>query len=174
MGKLRQRLDSKREALFATALKDLETGEEPSIRAAAERYGLKYETLRDSKRGAKNRVESHEDQQNLTNDEEEAIKDWITKVDNFGWPPWVEYVREMALRFIQSHGIKNPTLGKNWISRFLDRHPDLASRFTEMLDKQRAYARNPAILCDFFQKVDFGVHIKQMIPADSKIASYGG
>ena len=87
MGKLCQRLDSKREALFAAILKDLETGEEPSIRAAAERYGLKYETLRDRKRGAKNCVESHEDQQTLTNDEKAAIKDWITKVDNFGWPP---------------------------------------------------------------------------------------
>ena len=64
MGKLHQRLDSKREALFAPAVKDIKTGEEPSIRVVAERYGLKYETLRDRKRGAKNRVESHEDQQN--------------------------------------------------------------------------------------------------------------
>ena len=63
--------------------------------------------------------------------------------------PRVEYVHEMALGLIQSHGIKNPTLGKNWISPFLDRHPDLASRFTERLDKQRAYASNPAILHDF-------------------------
>ena len=76
-------------------------------------------------------------------------------------PPWVEYGREMALGFIQSHRIKNPTLSKNWISRFLDWHPDLASRFTERLDKQQAYGSSPVILRDFFQKVDFGVHINK-------------
>lgn len=155
MGRLRQRVDKKREALFMAALKDLETGKEPSIRAAAERYGLKYETLRDRKRGAKNRVEAHEDQQNLTYSEEEAIKEWIAKVDGFGWPPRVEYVREMALGFIRSHGIRNPKLGKNWMTQFLDRHPDLASRFTDRLDKQRAFASNPAILRDSFKKVGF-------------------
>ena len=161
MGRLRQRVDKKREALFTAALNDLETGAQPSIRAAAEHYGLKYETLRDRKRGAKNRVEAHEDQQNLTYSEEEAIKEWIAKVDAFGWPPRVEYVREMALGFIRSHGIRNPTLGKNWMSRFLDRHPDLASRFTDRLDKQRAFASNPVIIRDFFKKVGFFRSLKK-------------
>jgi hypothetical protein len=128
-------------------------GEKPSIRAAAEHYGLKYETLRDRKRGGKNRLESHEDQQNLTIAEEEAIKEWIGKVDGFGWPPRIEYVQHMALGFIRSHGICNPKLGGHWITRFLDRHPDLASRFTNRLDKQRAYANNPEVLLDFFKKV---------------------
>lgn len=146
MGRIRKRVDKSNKSLIAAALLDLETGEQRSIRGAAAHYGLKYETLRDRKRGAKNRAESQEDQQNLTIAEEEAIKKWIEKVDGFGWPPRIEYVRHMALGFIQSHGMRNPKLGTHWISRFLNRHPDLASRFANRLDKQRAYANNPEIL----------------------------
>jgi len=155
MGRIRKRIDEKKEAFFAAALRDLETGKETSIRSAAAAYGLKYETLRDRKRGAKNRLESHEDQQHLTIQEEEAIKEWIARIDDHGWPPCTEYVRQMALGFIRSHGIRNPKIGRNWITRFLDRHPDLASRFTNRIDKQRAFADNPAILRDFFNKVLF-------------------
>ena len=159
MGRIKKRGDKTKESLIAAALHDIETGKKPSIRAAVEHYGLKYETLCDRKRGAQNRFASHEDQQNLTIVEEQAIKDWVEKVDGFGWPPRIEYVRHMALGFIRSHGIRNPTLGKNWITRFLDRHPDLASRFTNRLDKQRAYANNPEILLDFFKKVFFS-HVR--------------
>ena len=153
MGRTCKRLDENKESRIAAALQEIKTGQQPSIRAAAEHYGLKYETLRDRKRGAKNRWASHKEQQNLTIDEENAIIEWISKVDGFGWPPRTAYVRQMALGFLRGHGIHHPTLGKNWITRFLDRHPDLASRFASRLDKQRAYASNPAIIRDFFQKV---------------------
>ena len=64
-------------------------------------------------------------------------------------------MQEMALGFMQSHGIQEATLGNKWITRLLDRHPLLASRFTDRLDKQCAYASNPEILRDFFKKVFF-------------------
>jgi hypothetical protein len=109
----RQRVDAKKEALLTTALHDIETSKERSIRAAADRYGLKYETLWYRKRGAQNQWDSHEDQQHLTIDEEKVIEDWITKVDNFGWRPRVDDVHQMSLGFLQSREIRNPTIGKN-------------------------------------------------------------
>ena len=161
MGRVRRRIDETKETLFAAALHDLETGAQPSICAAADHYGLKYETLRDRKRGAQNRVESHEDQQHLTIAEETAIEEWIIKVDYLGWPPLIDYIHQMPLGFIESHGIQNPKIGNNWITRFLDRHPNLASRFTNRLDKQRAYASNPEIFRDFFQKVGPPLQLKK-------------
>ena len=110
MGCIRQRVDNIKESPFAVALDDLETSKQPSIRAAAARYGLKYETLRDRKRGAQNPIASHEEQQHLTIEEETAIEEWISKVDSLGWPPRIEYVQEMALGFMQSHRIREPTL----------------------------------------------------------------
>ena len=163
MGRIRKRVDKTKESLFTAALQDIETGKLKSIRAAAEHYGLKYETLRDRKRGSQMRSESHEDQMLLTIEEEKSIEEWIVKIDDYGWPPRLEYVREMALRFIRSHGIQKPILGGGWITRFLDRHPLLVSRFTNRLDKQRAYAENPEILRDFFKKVFSLIGVKETV-----------
>ena len=35
------------------------------------------------------------------------------------------------------------TLGKNWITRFLDRHPQLAAKFSAQIDRQRVFAKYP-------------------------------
>lgn len=163
MGRIRKRVDKTKESLFTAALQDIETGKLKSIRAAAEHYGLKYETLRDRKRGSQMRSESHEDQMLLTIEEEKSIEEWIVKIDDYGWPPRLEYVREMALGFIRSHGIQKPILGGGWITQFLDRHPLLVSRFTNRLDKQHAYAENPEILRDFFKKVFSLIGVKETV-----------
>ena len=55
------------------ALLDIKTSQQLSIQAVVGHYGLKYETLRDQKRGAKNHWASYEDQQDLTIDEENTI-----------------------------------------------------------------------------------------------------
>ena len=44
-------------------------------------------------------------------------------------------------------------IGKNWISRFLDRHPILSIKFAIRIDRQRAYARNPRIINGHFTKL---------------------
>jgi len=45
------------------------------------------------------------------------------------------------------------TLGKHLLKRLLDRNPELASRFSSRLDRQRALASNPAVLRAYFTKV---------------------
>ena len=48
---------------------------------------------------------------------------------------------------------ENRSLGKHWISHFLSRHPGLASKLSSQLNRQRAFASNPAALKDYFTKV---------------------
>ena len=73
MGRIHERVDNSREGLFASALEDVRSGKIGSIRATVEKYGLKYETLRDRKRVSANRIGSYENQQHLTKAEEKAI-----------------------------------------------------------------------------------------------------
>ncbi|RPB10742.1 DDE-domain-containing protein [Morchella conica CCBAS932] len=44
-------------------------------------------------------------------------------------------------------------IGKKWISRFLDRHPDLAAKFSNQLDNRRQNASNLITLQDYFDKL---------------------
>ena len=77
----------------------------------------------------------------------------------------------MALGFIQSHGIRKLVLGKDWITRFLDRNPKLTSKFTSWLDKQRSYASNPLVLRDFFTKVRQVIEYEILVYLNIKINS---
>jgi len=43
-------------------------------------------------------------------------------------------------------------IGKNWITRFLNHHPDLAWKFASRIDRQRAYASNPYTVKDHYRK----------------------
>jgi len=44
-------------------------------------------------------------------------------------------------------------VGSNWITRFLDRHPYLVSKFSSQFDKKRIKASNPGIIRDHFNKL---------------------
>ncbi|KAI5836666.1 hypothetical protein DFP73DRAFT_462704, partial [Morchella snyderi] len=44
-------------------------------------------------------------------------------------------------------------IGKNWISLFLNRNPDLASKYSTQINRQRQNASNPITLRDYFNKL---------------------
>jgi hypothetical protein len=44
-------------------------------------------------------------------------------------------------------------LGRNWVSKFLNRNPNLASKFAQRLDRQRKFSKDITIMKDYFCKV---------------------
>jgi hypothetical protein len=58
----------------------------------------------------------------------------------------------MAASLIAKHASHLP-LGRNWPTRFLNRNLELAIRFSNQLERERAFADNPATLKDYFAKV---------------------
>ena len=70
-------------------------------------------------------------------------------------------VKQMAVKVLQQreHGeeldkwrnVVLPTLGTHWISRFLDRYPHLASKFSTQVKKQRIMNSDPKILKHAFE-----------------------
>ena len=57
-------------------------------------------------------------------------------------------------------------MGKRWITRFLDRHPDISSRYSGNLDRQRAYASDPNKIKDYFRKFNNLRITHNLQPAD--------
>ena len=53
---------------------------------------------------------------------------------------------------------KNPVqtslIGRNWITRFLNRHSELALKFVSRIDRQHAYAGNPHTIQTHFRKLE--------------------
>ena len=121
-------------------------------------FGIPASTLNDHWNGAQNRHEAHADQQKLPPSVEQALEDWCKHLDDWGFPPQIDLLRGMANALAQQRAEEegNPELGflrKNWITRILDGHPDLASKFSSQIDRQRAFASNPVTLRDYFNKL---------------------
>ena len=80
---------------------------------------------------------------------------WILKSDDFAFSRRVDILmglvkylaKDESQRQAQVQGFaegKN-IIGKNWITRFLNRHPILSIKLASRIDRQRAYASNPRI-----------------------------
>lgn len=152
MGCLKGREKEERENLIQLAIKDYYKTLEPSIRASAEKFSIPWSTLRDRLRGAQNRRESHRHQQLLTEYEEKSIVQWCECMYDWGFPLRLTLVKEMAA-YLVSKRASGRKLGRHWLTRFLDRNPELSSRFTGRIERQRAFANNPKLLKDYFDKV---------------------
>jgi len=134
------------------------TGLEPSIRAAASTYDIPYGTLWDQLRGAQPRGAEHDKEQLLTPEEEKSIIRFCETLDDLGHPLQGKMVKECVLSLLPSHRLQQP--GKHWMTRFLNRHPAITTKFRQRLDRKRADANDPAILRDFFCKVyHFSINI---------------
>ena len=96
-----------------------------SIREAAAAFSLAYTTLRYRLAGSQQRgAIAHERRRLLTPVDEKEVLRWIAKLENWGFPPNIDRIEEAAKLLSGSE------VGKNWITRFLNCHPQLATKFT--------------------------------------------
>ena len=72
------------EQKYTAAIRDLNLGIFPSVRAAAAAYGLSDVQLGRRRKGQKNRVDSHADQQKLSPTQEKMLVQWILEVEIAG------------------------------------------------------------------------------------------
>jgi hypothetical protein len=124
-------------------------------------FGIPTSTLNDRHNKRRNHHEAHQSQQKLPSIVEKALKRWCEDMDDAGFPPRIDLLRGMATAMAQNIAEENGLevdsesayIGRNWISRFLDRNPSLASKFSTQIDRQRQHASNPITLRDYFNKL---------------------
>jgi hypothetical protein len=76
-------------------------------------------------------------------------------MDERGKAPRIATVREMAnvLLANRENAIPPPTVGANWVNRFINRHAELQSKFSRKYDHKRALCEDPKIIREWFQLV---------------------
>lgn len=170
-----KKTDSDYEERIQKAIRAIRVGEELNVPAASEVFEVNRRTLYRRLGGTTlSRVEAHEVHQRLTPAEENAIVKWCFSQDDIGFPPRLDMVKDMALHLEKKRiGVQPPPLGKNWVSRFLKRHPPLALKLSTQLERQRAYANDPDILRGYFVKLgglirQYGLRPVQIFNMDEK------
>jgi len=137
------------EIAIQNALKDIESGQVISIRAAATKWGVPKSTLYDRANGRTNRRVAQQPQQRLTPDQERFLTDWILEQSVHGCLPTHARVREMALRILQINGEREP-LGRKWTEGFITRNPRVKNIIGQKSDSTFTRRSQPETLQGFF------------------------
>ena len=140
------------------ALSEVEQGE-LTIRQAANKYNIPFETLR---RRTKNDVDvdcRSGPPTVLTKDEEEQLAVYCVNMADMGFGltrcDVMEKAFQIAERSSRKHLFNESTAaaGRSWFDGFRSRHPKLTIRSTQSLSHSRAYSANKETITDFFAKL---------------------
>lgn len=140
------------EARIILAIEAIRTSKKLSQRAAAKIYKVPRATLADRMAGRTYRSDSKANCYKLTDLEEESILQYILDLDSRGFAPRLASVEDMANLLLESRGALR--VGKNWAYRFVQRRPELKTRFNRVYDFQRALCEDPELIGAWFRLVE--------------------
>ena len=120
------------EARIILAIEAIRTTKKLSIRAAAKIYDVPRMTLVDRMKGRVAKPKKRNAQHNLTLTKEETLIQYILDLDSQGFPPWIDDVRDMANLLYKTRHAK--LVGKQWPYNFVQRCPELKTRFSCVYD----------------------------------------
>ena len=131
------------EGRISLALHSLRTSQSKSLRAATKVYDVPYTTLNKRYYGIYSRQETRHPACKLTQTEEEVLLQRILDLDEQGFPLQQAVVRDIAAIILSNRSEQPPlTLGKNWITSFIRRHPSLQTKYNRKYDYQRAICKD--------------------------------
>lgn len=85
----------------------------------------------------------------LTTDEENLLENWILSKAILGFPMHADEVKDSVQRVLKTIQRENPFVddrpGRKWLKLFLQRHPKISIRNTEIISKSRASVTEAAI-----------------------------
>ena len=108
----------------------------------------------------------------LSKEEEDVIRSRVVLMGDWGFPLTKTDLREVVKSYLDGMGRTTKFVdnrpGKDWVSGFMRRHPDLSARTASLIKRSRA-ALSPEIVIDFFKKFEVsaaGVEASNMFNYD--------
>jgi hypothetical protein len=126
-----------------------------SCSKAAVLFNVPRSTLHDRVHGALPQATANLKKRKLDTLEEQALVEWILDLNQRGFPPQIIDVRRMADNLLAARGQQPPPqpVGYKWASRFVNRQPELQTKWNRKLNSQRARCQDPAIINAWFKLV---------------------
>ncbi len=158
-----------------------ERSKPPSFREIGYQYGISDTGLA---RRYRNETTAHSQaytkDQRLTPSEEQSLEAIILQLEAWGFPPYVSRVKEIGFELMKRRNKDKTTeqLGKNWVQKFLHRQPDLVTRWSQRLERDRANNCTPEIFTYWFQLFEsqiqkYGIQRRDIYNMDEKGLALG-
>jgi hypothetical protein len=140
------------EARIILAIEAIRSSKKISRRSAAKIFKVPESTLRLRMNGHTSLSERRPASHKLTELEEDVIVQRILDMDTRGFAPRLAGVEDMANFILKSQGGKS--VGTRWAQRFVQRRPELKTRFNRVYDFQRALCEDPELIGAWFRLVE--------------------
>lgn len=140
---------SNRETRLQQAIQGFLSRQYTSIRAAAAANDVDHTTVSRRLKGQVPRGLARESQQLLSNQQEELLKQWILDLETQGHAPTYTAIRELAT-IISTNSGGPEKIGHNWISRFIQRHPEIHSKVGKKIHALRLDTTTPEAITTWF------------------------
>lgn len=121
-----------------------------SIRKAARAYGVPKSTLYRRLQGDLPIRQSQEPYQRLGPAQEKGLADWIRIQASLGLSPTHAEVRFFAEEILRREGTQQ-ALGKRWVSRFLQRYPEIRVGRGRRIESARVKGATTAIIRQWWE-----------------------
>jgi hypothetical protein len=132
------------EAKLILAVQALKNDASLSIRHAAALYNSEESRIRRRRAGVASRRDYKANLKNLTKLEEEAIVDFIIKLDSKGFSLTLAAIQDMANTLLAQQDA--PIVGQNWPSNFVVRTPSIKTRLSQPYNYRRAKYKDPKVI----------------------------
>jgi len=149
------------EADIQAAIAALSAGQYSSIRKCATGLSVPYQTLQHRLPRRLSRSTSHEAMQILSKPEERTLVRWISQPTKTGFPASPALVLQMAEEIQHSRFQLSRTppsyakpIGKNWLDRFRNRHPEIKGIWARQIESSRHKAMSVEATRTWFEAVE--------------------
>ena len=154
------------------ALQDLKQKKYRSIRQAARAHNINKSTVAHRLQGRVPRAQSYSSQRRLTPAQETLLVHWLEDLQRQILPSNHTTTRQIVSYMLQENGDKKP-LGRNWVTKFLKRHPQLSIAPGRAVNIARLIALDSGIIKLFFTKISdlrtqYQVELEDLYNMDEK------
>lgn len=142
-----------RDERIRRALQALQDNPQLSLTQAAREFSVAKSTLSDHKKRHTSRATTRHSNAKLTYHQEAVLGRLIQSSQHQFRPVHYSEVRVLANKMAIENRRSVSPVGKNWVTKFIQRQPDLRSRRELHLEMERVSASNPAIITSWFNAV---------------------
>jgi hypothetical protein len=135
------------------AVADLRQQQKPNISATARKYNAPRKRVSRRLKSDSNKINSSGQNKRLLPAEEEALRLYIDRMDNFGVPVR-EFMITQAANTILSRTSDPTPVGPGWTGRWLQRNPEYLRRKQKPLAATRKNTHNPEDIQKWYNKLE--------------------
>jgi 4-hydroxybenzoate polyprenyltransferase len=131
------------------------------LRASARKHKIKLSTLKDRCAGSQDITTAHQKNLSLTVEQEDDIVNYIIERERAFQPLTKQEIHDFAQALSSVNG-EICYLGKNWVDRFLTRHPTIEMKPSQVIDSSRKHTVTKKSLSEYYKGLEWVVNDKKI------------